>query len=289
MAVKRQIIAPTPSTITAGGTALFNLPVGPRYHVIALSGDNKASTLAAAEFGEMRLKVNGKTQRTFTYAELQALNILNGSAYGIQDNSSGGVFEFPIFLAEPWRKSNDTQELLAWATGNVDSFQLEVDLTSGQQLEALRAIIMVDNSIVRVDGQDVQQPMGEIVKWYRTTIPAPATTVDINFGAINNRDKYQLISFADANNYITGYKVIVDNFIVREMTKVENNALLTWYGMTPVTTRLDIVFDADDKINSFLPMVGRGGQRVQDFRIQLTCSSALTSTSTVYQVLGPAD
>lgn len=291
MPVKRIIPLPSFSTITKGNTAVCNIPVGPRYHVLQLSGDSGASQLATNQISEVRLKVNGKVQRQMTYAELDGLNTLNGAQFGIVDNASGGVFELPIFLAEPWRKSNATQDLLAWATGNVDSFQLEVDLSSPtNNLDALRAVAVIDNSIVSgQDGKDIQQPMGAIVKWFRTVIPAPATVVDINFGAINNRDNYQQISFSDASNYITSYKVIVDGFTVREVTKSENNAILKHYGMTPRTSYLDVVFDQDDIINNYLPMVGRNGERVQDFRIQLTCSTALTSTTAIAQVLGPAD
>lgn len=288
MAVKRFLPLPSPSTITTGATAVVQIPVGPRYHMIQVSFDNKASTLAAAEFSEMRLKINGKVQRVFTYAELQALNIRNGAQFGIIE-ASGGIGVFNIYLAEPWRKSNVTQDLLAWGTGNVDSFQLEIDLTAGQQLDALRCLALVDNSIVNLDGRAVQQPIGDIVKWFRTIVPAPATTVDINFGSLNNRDNFQMITFADASSYIASYKVIVDNFVVREATKKENDAMLTAYGMTPIATALDIVFDADDIINNYLPMVGSNGQRVQDFRIQLTTTTALTSSSCIYQVLGPPE
>jgi hypothetical protein len=291
MPVKRFIPLPSFSTITKANCAVCNIPVGPRYHYIQISGDSGAAELATNHLTEIRLKVNGKQQRQMTYAELQGLNALNGSAYGIQDNgANGATFQLPIFLAEPWRKSNATQDLLAWATGNVDSFQLEIDLTnSTNSVDSLRAVALIDNSIVTDNGREVQQPMGAIVKWFRTVIPAPATTVDINFGAINNRDNYQSISFTDSSNVITSYKVIVDGFTVRECTKKENNALLAAYGMTPRTTHLDVVFDADDIINNYLPMVGRNGERVQDFRIQLTSSSALTSTTAVAQVLGPAD
>lgn len=289
MPVKRFLPLPSFSTITKGNTAVCNIPVGPRYHYIALSGDSLASTQATSHITEVRLKVNGKVQRCATYAELQGLNALNGAQYGIQDNSAGGVFELPIFLAEPWRKSNVTQDALAWATGNVDSFQLEVDLNGTNQLDALRAVALIDNSIVTQDGKEVQQPMGAIVKWQRTVIPAPATVVDINFGAINNRDNYQSIRFSDPSSYITSFKVIVDGFTVRESTKKENDAVLTAYGMTPSATSLDIVFDQDDIINNYLPMIGRNGERVQDFRIQLTTSTALTSTTALAQVLGPAD
>lgn len=287
MPVQRWIKLPSLAGLAANQTAVCQIPVGPRYHILQLSGTSASASTATTHLAEMRLKLNGKVQRVFTYAELQSMNILYGTAYGIQGNSTNAHFELPIFLCEPWRKSNVTQDLLAWATGNVSSFQLEIDIKTAPTSLAITAA--VDNSIIVDGGQNVQQPIGAIVKWNRVTVPCPGTTVDINFGAINNRDAFQQIRIPDASSYITSYKVIVDNFVIREMTKNENDAMLVAYGMTPISTALDIVFDANDIINSYLPMIGSTGQRVQDFRIQLTSSTALSSAAILYQTLGSPD
>ncbi len=285
--VKRWIKLPSLVGMAAGGTAVCNIPVGPRYHTLMISGDAASASTATTHINEMRLKVNGKVQRVFTYTELQALNILNGTQYGIQDNSTAGVFELPIFLAEPWRKSNRDQDLLAWATGNLDSFQLEIDIKNVTAPDALYVVGQVDNSIVQQNGQSVQQPMGLISKWDRVQLPVTGTTPDYGIASFPIRDNYQQISIFDTGANFTSYRLEVDKFVIREVTKKENDAMLTHYGLTPVTTRLDIVFDHDDFLNSALPTQGPNGGKIQDLRLSIVLSDGTArNLSTIYQRIG---
>lgn len=285
--VKRWIKAPSLIGMAAGGTAVCNLPIGPRYHTLLISGDSATSSTATTHINEMRLKVNGKVQRVFTYTELQALNILNGSQYGIQNNSSASTFQLPIFLAEPWRKSNRDQDLLAWGTGNLDSFQLEIDIKNVTAPDSLYVLAQIDNSIVQQDGKAVQQPMGLIVKWDRVQLPLTGTTPDYGVASFPIRDNYQSIHITDSGGTFTSYALKVDNFVIREVTKQENDALLTAYGMTPVAGRLDIVFDHDDFLNSALPTQGPDGRRIQDLKLSVVSDTATArNLSTIYQRIG---
>ena len=281
--VKRWIKAPTLIGMVASGTAVCNLPIGPRYHTLQISG---TGTSATTHIAEMRLKVNGKVQRVMTYAELQAINILNGSIYGVQGTTT---FQLPIFLAEPWRKSNRDQDLLAWGTGNLDSFQLEIDITSSAPT-TLGVIAQIDNSIVQQDGRSVQQPMGLITKWDRVQLPLTGTSPDYGLASFPIRDNYQSIHITDSGGTFASYSLKVDNFVVREVTKSENDSLLTHYGMTPVSGRLDIVFDHDDFLNSALPTQGPDGRRIQDLKLSLVSGTATArNLSTIYQRIGLAE
>jgi len=281
--VKRWIKAPSLVGLAASSTAVCNLPVGPRYHTLMISG---TGTTAATHISEMRLKVNGKVQRVMTYAELQAINILNGSIYGVQGTST---FQLSIFLAEPWRKSNRDQDLLAWGTGNLDSFQLEIDITSTAPT-TLYVIAQIDNSIVQQDGKSVQQPMGMITKWDRVQLPLTGTSPDYGLASFPIRDNYQSIHIVDSGGTFTSYALKVDNFLIREVTKVENDAFLTHYGMSPAGGRLDIIFDHDDFLNSALPTQGPDGRRIQDFKLSLVSGTATArNLSTIYQRIGLAE
>jgi hypothetical protein len=278
--VKRWIKCPSLIGLAASSTAVCNLPIGPRYHTLEVSG---TGTSATTHINEMRLKVNGKVQRVMTYTELQALNILNGSQYGVQGTTT---FILPIFLAEPWRKSNRDQDALAWGTGNLDSFQLEIDITSSAPT-TLQVIAQIDNSIVQQDGKNVQQPMGLIVKWDRVQLPLTGTTPDYGTASFPIRDNYQSIHITDAGGTFTSYALKVDNFVIREVTKSENDAILTHYGMTPVSGRLDIVFDHDDFLNSALPTQGPDGRRIQDLKLSLVSNTATArNLPTIYQRIG---
>jgi hypothetical protein len=129
-------------------TVTVDIPTGPRYHAIHISGNAGAGKKFTDLFGEMRCKVNGKVQRTFTGLELLKLNALMGSSFcGNSGNVAATAFTVPIWFAEPWRKSVASQDGLAWGTGDLSSFQLECDITAygaaaaGLTERGLRALV----------------------------------------------------------------------------------------------------------------------------------------------------
>jgi len=290
MSVKRITPLPAFSGVAAGVTATADIPVGPRYHVIWLdiaSADRKGATDIV---DEIRLKVNGKVERVCKLDELLALNALMGDEYketALPGSPDGTERTFvPIYLAEPWRKQVAAQDGLAWSTGNLSTFQLELDVKAGVSSPSLAGWVEVDNSVVKAkDGNDVQAPMGMIVKWYRTMIPVNGTTQDIT--TFPRRDYYQQISFFDAK--ISRVEVKVENFIVRDLTKARNDAVLTSREMVPAASRFDVVFDHDDVLNSALPMAV-GGRPVSDFQVKLTLSDGTArNIPCVYQTIGLPD
>lgn len=289
MSVKRITPLPSFSGVAAGVTATGDIPVGPRYHVIWLQVSDSAGSLVTEIVSQIRLKVNGKVQRTMSPAELEALNGLMGADYAAYTTGSEDtdlVTYIPIFLAEPWRKMLAAQDGLAWGTGNLSTFQIEIDINAGITSPQIAGFVEVDNSVVKsTEGVETQAGLGVICKWTRTMIPVNGTTQDIT--TFPRRDYYQQISFFDA--YISRVEVKVENFTVRDVTKAQNDAVLLSRDMAPLAGRFDLVFDHDDVLNSALPMIV-GGRAVNDFQVKLHLSSGTArNITTIVQTLGKAD
>lgn len=289
MAVKRVQTMPGINGLAVGQTATQELPIGPRYHVIWICASSGILT-AAQMFNEFRLKVNGKTQRVMSPTELEALNKLNGAQYANQTEvvSAGvtNIVRIPIFLAEPWRKQQAAQEGLAWATGDVATFQLEMDVKAGITVPTVYCVGEVDNSfIVGKNNKSQNQGLGLITKWYRQILPITGNSADIT--NLPRLDAYQSIHFIDPA--ITNVRVLVESLTIRDVLKGSNDATLTARDLVPVSAQFDLVFDHDDILNSALPMEANGS-RVNDFQVKLTSSSGTArNIVTMLQRIGPAD
>jgi hypothetical protein len=287
MAVKRITKLPGANGVGAGQTATFDLPIGARYHLLWIRVKDTASDVYTSIISDIRIKVNGKTQREFTPAQLQALNILMGAEYGVSAKDADGWTMIPIFFAEPWRRDPKVADGMAWGTGNLATFQLEIDILATAAGVALEGYAEVDNSITKdKEGKTIQSPMGLISKWTRMNKNMNGTKVDIQ--DFERREYYQQISIFD--DTLTYTEITVEGYMVRKLTKAVNDQILTARGMTPVSTRFDIVFDYDDPVQNGLAMVLPDGTPVRDFNVYLE-SSANTNKSltTIVQRIGPPD
>ncbi len=318
MSVKRIVNLPTVAGWigTAGGafaahTIVIDLPVGPRYHAIWCSANPGAAKLGTDLFGEMRLKVNGKTQRTMFADELNKLNILNGVLYASRGIATAATeFHIPIWLAEPWRNNPASADGMAWGTGDVGTFQLEVDIkayagaAAGLTLPNFKAII--DNSLINVNGVFRPTPLGVITKWLVFQLPIAQLSSYHDFTGLPKREFYQSIHLIDSN--IDEFEVKVDNTIIRQDTVTGNNAKLYHREMIPNPTAtatpatvaadmptrgiVDIVFDEDDRLDSALPMEDGRGNKVQDFNLRIKSGAggaAPRNIKTIIQLAGPAE
>lgn len=269
------MLLPTPNAVATGQTSTFNLDLGKRYHALWLElGDTAtiAGTTVAAVLAntvdQIRLKVNGKVQRTMLATELHAINGLMGATFAGKStlaSLSGGLTAgsrilLPIWLAEPWRNNNAEAALTAWNAAGIDSLQLEVDLHSGLTAPILTGFYEYD---APTGG------MGAIVKWIRQTFGASGTAQDFN--SISKLDWLQSLHLWPIAESPTvtkvAYKVkfTANNVAIRDLlTRRENDAVLAGRNMNPTvfdttsdaTARasgvFNLVFDYDDPVNSAL-------------------------------------
>lgn len=324
MSVKRIVNLPTVAGWigTAGGafaahTLVVDLPVGPRYHAIKIRAHPGAgkflidSNGSNGLIGELRLKVNGKVQRTMTADQLNKLNILNGVTYACRGgNTAATEAVLFIWLAEPWRKAPASADGTAWGTGDVATFQLEIDIrayagaAAGLTKPECQAII--DNSLVNVNGVWRPAPLGIITKWLQFQLPVAALSSWHDFTGLPKRDFYQSIHLIDAN--IDQVQVKVDNTIIREGTLNDNLTTLYQREMVPNPTATatpltlaadmptrgmwDVVFDEDDRLDSALPMEDGRGNKVQDLNLRVLTGSggvAPRNITTIVQLAGAAE
>ena len=263
----RNKILPTANAVATGQTSTFDLDLGKRYHAVWLQFSDAGATVAgttvaavlAALVDQIRVKVNGKVQRTMTGLELHLINSLMGSAYAGKTNmaslsgglTAGNYIYLPIWFAEPWRKNNAEVPLTAWNAAGIDSLQIEVDLHSGLTTPGLTGFYEYD------------QPtggMGAIVKWIRQTFGVSGTAQDFN--TISKLDWIQSIHlFATSDSkHVDKVKFTANNAEIRDLlTALQNYQILAGRELVPETLaggyvtnhpRYDIVFDYDDPVNS---------------------------------------
>ena len=277
----RKKLLPSFTKPVSGQTTTCNLDLGKKYHIIWLEvgydATNTGKTILTDDLiGEIRLLVNGKVQRRMRAAELDQLNTLNGTQFGQQVGSTAaaGVTGYrrflPIFLAEPWRKSNAEAALMAWnlAGPTVASASIEVDF------------LTIDTPYIGgfYEWSPPDGGLGAITKWIRMTFGASGTRQDFN--TLEKRDFYHSIHlFAPASGkYVSKVQLTADGVIVQDLlTAEQNQGMLLSRDLNPATAnlaagtvpRFDLVLDQDDPINSALQAQG-----LQEFTLHVEYISA---------------
>jgi hypothetical protein len=277
--------APTFSGIAAGQTAVCDLDLGSRYHVFWLVLGNNA--IAANELanlaGEIRVKINGKVQRTHTAVELNAINTINGEpyvtagspAYAEKTSGTSGQADYrhylPIFFAEPWRKGNLEAQAKAWNAVGINSLQIEVDVVAGLAAPIVSGFYEYD--------APTNNQIGLIQKWIRQTFPAVGTQQDFN--TIDRRDFIEAIhlfpTVEGTPKFVNVVKFTLNGTaILDQITTLQNQAMLLGRELSPdvaAVPRFDLVFDHDDPINSALP-TNPGGTRALEMTLHVEYNAA---------------
>ena len=281
--VKRRIQLRNVANVAATKTVLIDLPCGPRYHAVFLEHGYTAGTNtiagACTNILEIRVKINGRVQRTVSGTQLRDMNIFNGSVYdgnGLPNTAPGVCL--PIFFAEPWRKSPADQDALAWPSAGFSSFQIEVDLGGAGTPTLVASAAVDDMQVNKLTG---------IVKWLRQSFAASGQSFDIS--TIDRRDWLQQVSLYAAAVAATKVTLRKDGLILHELTASSNFGLNSNYGMTPTGNRTanmyDVVLDHDDLLGSAVQM-----DAARDIVLTVESGSAMSGTLTaIVQRFGPPE
>jgi hypothetical protein len=279
------------ATTGAASTATIELPIGQRYHSLHLVIKDVTAVAVdtvMALISQIRVKVNGRVQRTVSGDELEDLNALNGAGYGARDN--GDLVVAAIYFAEPWRKDARDQDALAWPTrwqgGAFESFQVEIDFTAANNAVNVQAFAIVDNFVPASSPQ--------ICKWLRQTFASSGTSLEIT--TIDRRDFLtQITTWKDASARTQSRATLrVNGQILHELTQDANLGLLTQYAMSPAgasrgggtAVGYDLVLDHDDLLGSAANMNG-----ASDISLTIDATGgAMTGTIiAVIQRIGPPE
>jgi hypothetical protein len=282
MATKRRILLPQINGIgassAAGAVGTLDLPLGYRYHSIEIvycdggaspvdMGSNAAFLASSNQIlADVVLYRNGIAERTHTAAELDYLNLINGSQYGRQQVGTGAAMRqtSTIFLAEPWRKDKADSDYMAWSADGANGFNsFQLKLTIGYAVPATGSFVIY----ATVDAP-LAPPSGgaqAVKKVYRQSISASGTANDIT--TLDARDAYQVIALKNPTGAaISKASLKVNGTIVFDsVNQLDNIARLVNSGLNVTTTNtpttatmfgFPIVLDADDPLNSALPASG---------------------------------
>jgi hypothetical protein len=265
---------PSFNGVAAGSTATLDLSnFGGAFHALQLTYTTATAGGAdlanmTAELTEFRLKVNGNVQRTFSFAQLAAINALRGVAFatGIAD----------IIFAPGWTRSAAGEDALAWGMADVQTFQLEVDIAAGATTPTLTA---------RAAWMDVTRPMGQIVKWKRFTVPVVGAGV-VTWSQFPRGDAYYGVHGFSAN--ITAERVLLNQ---REKFNATTAQAAAWYATHGVTMQANVfsqLFNPNNRVSDALPTRDAQGNLVNELRYEFTMGAAGSFTA-LTETLGVRD
>ncbi len=271
MTIKSPLSQPSFNAVGAGQTATIDLAPDGTYHMLLVHYTEGAvdaidATMRAA-ITAIRLKVNGKVQRTFSAAELLDINALKGQVF------TAGYLQ--IFFAEPWRRAAQGEDALAWGMGDVDTFQMEIDIAAGRVNPAL--------SLTAVKTRDAA-PMGPIVKWRRFSVPVGAIGITTLTTLPRFDNYYAIHAFSSV---IDDVEVKSDQDEVFKATLAEVALLEATYGRSQQTGLFSLDFDYTNRAFDVIEMQ-KNGVRINDFRVDFNMSAA-TAFTVVTETLGLRD
>lgn len=263
------------NAVAAGQTATLDLPVTGIYHGLKIGYGTSTAGGATqanmeAEVDEVRLLINGVVQRRFDARQLFDINAYKGKGV------TTGIL--PIYFEEPWRKTAQGGDSLAWGMADVSTFTVEVDVNSGATSPTLTA------QAIKRPGN---LPMGPIVKWRQFVVPVTATGI-VNVSTFPKQDAYYTLHCDSAN--IADVDIKVDQVSILDGTRAMLEDLSDDYGYAFQTGWFHVDFSATRRVSDALSMLtdGVGGKRVADFQVDFNMSSAASFT-VVAEVLGLRD
>ncbi|WP_375595854.1 major capsid protein P2 [Algihabitans albus] len=263
------------NAVAPGATATLDLPTGALiYHGLQIlygTGTAGGPTQAniEAEITAVRIKLNGKVQRRFSAAELFAINAFHGVGF------ETGIVQ--VFFSEPWRRTAEGEDALAWGMLDIDTFQIEVDIAGSATSPTLEA---------RAEVMRGNRNLGPITKWRRYTVPVSGVGT-VNYTTLPKNDAYFKLHCFSGD--VTAIDVRVDQLERFEATAARNVARLKQvYAKAPQSGVFHAVFDPTDRVSDALSMRRPDGMEVSEFRVDFEMGAA-NSFNMITETIGPRD
>ena len=268
MRITRQM--PSFNGVGAGQTATLNMPIGLTYHSLLLS----YSGITLAQMTEIRVKGNGRLLFTQSATDLD----LSNRFLGLQA-SAGGLLSIPF--DREGLITRQGQELTAIGTGApldvnatinnqvnpmfnptpLTTLQLEIDCAAGSTpVLSAKAI------------QSEPRPLGAMIKRRRFNYTVTGAG-DYEISDLPKGDLIDKIFIKQSAANVTKVVVERDNFVIFERTAAENTFANTDGIRKPQASWF--VIDPTENGYGSEAIVTAG---VQDLRLRISCSAAVTLT-----------
>lgn len=250
---------PSFSSVGAGQTPVLSVNTNYTLHTLKIDYEengvfaNQAAMEAALT--EIRLIVNGKVQRSHSAAQLIALNAFHGTAF--KDG------EIVIHFSEPWRTTEAHQDFFAWGQGDVQTFEIEIDIASGTVAPVL--------SEARAEITRDVRPLGAIVKYKHHSIQVSAAG-EVEWHPLK-QDAYFAMHFLsediDAITVKMNREDLIDNLSKRHIS----NDLLD-AGWAEQTGYTHLKFDRNGRATDGIKTRDQDGNQVDEFTVLLEMGAA---------------
>jgi len=263
--------------VSAGGTAVANIPTGRRYHglkefLTATVGGNP-STSPVAILDWTRLLVNGVLIRDLTPTQTLAIQALNGI--------TAAASELSHYFSEPWRASIDGEEATSWDLAEQKKCTLEIKFKTGAVAPAVQILAEYDyaRNIVVTNGKS--ETFLAIIKQLALTYGVGAGANDIT--TLPVKFPIQRIHLSVAAGTVTDIQVKRDSEIVQESTTAQNSAFLKDRDLDASQFSFPICFDYTQQLTDAL--TGQNFQAnpsgIKDLNVKATCSNNTVLTALV--------
>lgn len=269
---------PSAQSVVAGTTAIIDLNTGNlRYHgiLLALTKGEATASAVSAIIDEIRIKIDGRVVRRLLGSQIDYIDNFNGAGYA-SFAYDGGTNLKQRFLylnfAEPWLRTADGEDALAWGMADIGNFQIEIDIAAGATNLDFTGVAEVDYG---------EFSLGAIRKMAQQTIPATAAGKYNHASLPKNLPYSRIHCFTDK---IDAVRVILNGEIVREYSKAELLAKQTQRGLNPTSTEFTIDFDGRQRVGNMLPVVG-----ANQFELEFDLASGVAPFQVVYEQVGPAN
>ena len=265
---------PNSNGVTPGQTAVWDLPIGRRYHSLQL----EYSGVTLAQMSEIRIVANGEVIQRYSAAERDSINQYDGRA------AAAGILVLPFDRFALYQQKGE--EATAIQTGSADpksgvaitNFKLEIDLVSAVYTPSIKITAEQSDNDPKNPGPGL---ILRVMKYaYAFGAAGENEISDLPKGT--EGPKFLMVNraiFKAAN--ITNLKLERSNFVIFDRSKALNERRQVDGVRAPQAGY--VVFDPTEEGYDFEPvaLVAPNGQPYQDFRYKLQMSGGETVTALI--------